>query len=80
MGADKSTSSGGGKSRKTPVQTYEQFKTPEGRAAAVQRQQKILDSTRTKTGAFANQEADLKKGILTKEPNASAKIEDEDLV
>lgn len=61
MGADKSTSSGGGKSRKTPVQTYEQFKTPEGRAAAVQRQQKILDSTRTKTGAFANQEADLKK-------------------
>lgn len=61
MGADKSTSSGGGKSRKTPVQTYEQFKTPEGRSAAVQRQQKILDSTRTKTGAFANQEADLKK-------------------
>jgi hypothetical protein len=61
MGSDKSTSSGGGKSRKTPVQTYEQFKTPEGRAAAVQRQQKILDSTRTKTGAFANQEADLKK-------------------
>ena len=65
MGADKSTSSGGGKSRKTPVQTYEQFKTPEGRAAAVQRQQKILDSTRTKTGAFANQEKDLKKAGYT---------------
>ena len=65
MGSSKSTSGGGGgskrKAKKTPVQTYEQFKTPEGRSAAVQRQQKILDSTRTKTGAFANQEADLKK-------------------
>lgn len=60
MGAEKSTSS-----RKTPVQTYEQFKTPEGRSAAVQRQQKILDSTRTKTGAFANQEKDLKKAGYT---------------
>jgi len=62
MGSSESTSGGGGsKAKKTPVQTYEQFKTPEGRSAAVQRQQKILDSTRTKTGAFANQEADLKK-------------------
>jgi hypothetical protein len=63
MGSSTSTSSGGGgsKSRKTPVQTYEQFKTPEGRTAAVQRQQKILDSTRTSTGAFANQEAELVK-------------------
>ena len=70
MGSSKSTSGGGGgrsksKARKTPVQTYEQFKTPEGRSAAVQRQQKILDSTRTKTGAFANQEKDLKKAGYT---------------
>ena len=65
MGSSKSTSGGGGgsksKARKTPVQTYESFKTPEGRAAAVERQKAILASTRTTTGAFANQEAELKK-------------------
>lgn len=60
MGSSKSTSSGGG-GRKTPVQTYEQFKTPESRAAAVARQKAILASTKTKTGAFANQEAELVK-------------------
>ena len=65
MGSSKSTSGGGGKSRKTPVQTYEQFKTPEGRTAAVERQKAILASTRTKTGAFANQESDLKKAGYT---------------
>lgn len=71
MGADKSTSSGGGKSRKTPVQTYEQFKTPEGRSAAVQRQKKILDSTRTSTGAFANIESKLPEGYkLNEKKNA----------
>jgi len=64
MGSSKSTSGGGGsksKARKTPVQTYESFKTPEGRTAAVERQKAILASTKTTTGAFANQEAELKK-------------------
>lgn len=66
MGSSRSASSGGGrKSRKTPVQTYEQFKTPEGRAAAIERQKAILASTRTKTGAFANQEKELKKAGYT---------------
>ena len=65
MGSSTSTAGGGGRSRKTPVQTYEQFKTPEGAAAAVERQKAILASTKTKTGAFANQEAALKKAGFT---------------
>jgi len=69
MGSSKSTAGGGGgsksKARKTPVQTYESFKTPEGRTAAVERQKAILASTRTTTGAFANQEKDLKKAGYT---------------
>ena len=65
MGSSTSTAGGGGRSRKTPVQTYEQFKTPEGAAAAVERQKAILASTKTKTGAFANQEAALKKAGYT---------------
>ena len=80
MGSSKSTSGGGGgskrKAKKTPVQTYEQFKTPEGRSAAVQRQQKILDSTRTKTGAFANQEADLKKAGYKLSADKSSVLKD----
>lgn len=59
MGSSKSTAGGGGGGRKTPVQTYEQFKTPDSSAAAVARQKAILASTKTKTGAFANQEAAL---------------------
>ena len=53
------------KAKKTPVQTYESFKTPEGRTAAVERQKAILASTKTTTGAFANQEKDLKKAGYT---------------
>jgi hypothetical protein len=60
MGSSTSTSS-----RKPTRQTYEQFKTPESSQAAVNRQKAILASTKTKTGAFANQEADLKKAGFT---------------
>lgn len=51
--------------RKTPVQTYEQFKTPESRAAAIERQRKIIQGTRTTTGVFANQEKELTKAGYT---------------
>jgi len=83
MGSSTSTSSGGG-GRKTPVQTYEQFKTPESSAAAVARQKAILASTKTKTGAFANQEAALvaagyklnadKSAVLTKDGATVASV------
>lgn len=63
MGSSTSTAGGGGRSRRTPVQTYEQFKTPEGAAAAVERQKAILAGTKTKTGAFANIESKLPKGF-----------------
>ena len=80
MGSSKSTSGGGGgsksKARKTPVQTYESFKTPEGRAAAVERQKAILASTRTTTGAFANQEKDLKKAGYTLSADKSTVLKD----
>lgn len=61
MGADTAGKSSGGGARKTPVQTYEQFGNSDGREAALQRQKKIKESTTTKTGAFANQEAELNK-------------------
>ena len=80
MGSSKSTSGGGGgsksKARKTPVQTYESFKTPEGRTAAVERQKAILASTRTTTGAFANQEKDLKKAGYTLSADKSTVLKD----
>jgi len=78
MGSSKSTSSGGGKSKakKTPIQTYEQFKTPEGRTAAVERQKAILASTKTTTGAFANQEKDLKKAGYTLSADKSTVLKD----
>lgn len=58
--------------RKTPVQTYEQFKTPEGRAAAIERQRAIIEGTKTTTGVFANQEAELNKAgyVLNEKKNA----------
>lgn len=60
------------KVKKTPVQTYEQFKTPEGRAAAIERQKAIIEGTKTTTGVFANQEAELKKAgyVLNEKKNA----------
>jgi len=77
MGADTAGKSSGGGARKTPVQTYEQFKTPEGREAALQRQKKIKESTTTKTGAFANQEAELTKaGYKLSEDKSSVLTED----
>lgn len=58
--------------RKTPVQTYEQFKTPEDRAAAIERQRAVIEGTKTTTGIFANQEAELKKAgyVLNEKKNA----------
>lgn len=86
MGADTAGKPSGGGARKTPVQTYEQFKTPEGREAALQRQKKIKESTTTKTGAFANQEAELtkagfklsedKSSVLTKDGKTVAGVTD----
>jgi hypothetical protein len=77
MGSSKSTAGGGGKSRKTPVQTYESFKKPEDRTAAVERQKAILASTRTTTGAFANQEAELTKaGYKLSEDKSSVLTKD----
>jgi hypothetical protein len=86
MGADTAGKSSGGGARTTPVQTYEQFKTPEGREAALQRQKKIKESTTTKTGAFANQEAELtkagyklsedKSSVLTKDGKTVAGVTD----
>ena len=76
MGSSQSTSGGGGKSKKTPVQTYESFKTPEGRTAAVERQKAILASTKTTTGAFANQEKDLKKAGYTLSADKSTVLKD----
>ena len=81
MGSSKSTAGGGGggsksKARKTPVQTYESFKTPEGRTAAVERQKAILASTKTTTGAFANQEKDLKKAGYTLSADKSTVLKD----
>lgn len=80
MGADTAGKSSGGR------QTYEQFKTPEGREAALQRQKKIKESTTTKTGAFANQEAELtkagyklsedKSSVLTKDGKTVAGVTD----
>ena len=64
------------KAKKTPVQTYESFKTPEGRTAAVERQKAILASTRTTTGAFANQEKDLKKAGYTLSADKSTVLKD----
>ena len=60
MGADTASKTSGG-AKKTPRQTYEQFKTPEGTQAALKRQSDIKASVTTKTGAFANQEAALNK-------------------
>ena len=81
MGSSKSTAGGGGgsksKARKTPVQTYESFKKPEARAAAVERQKAILASTRTTTGAFANQEKDLKKAGYTLSADKSTVLKEE---
>jgi len=86
MGADTAGKPSGGGARKTPRQTYEQFKTPEGREAALQRQKKIKESTTTKTGAFANQEAELtkagfklsedKSSVLTKDGKTVAGVTD----
>jgi hypothetical protein len=80
MGADTAGKPSGGR------QTYEQFKTPEGREAALQRQKKIKESTTTKTGAFANQEAELtkagyklsedKSSVLTKDGKTVAGVTD----
>tara|TARA_R100000278_G_scaffold22615_1_gene21170 strand:- start:915 stop:1859 length:945 start_codon:yes stop_codon:yes gene_type:complete len=79
MGSSRSTSGGGGSSnkpKKVKVQTYEQFKTPEGRAAAVNRQNQILASTRTNTGAFANQEKELNKAGFTLSADKSSVLKD----
>ena len=71
MGSSKSTSSS-----KPRRQTYEQFKTPESSQAAINRQKAILASTKTKTGAFANQEADLKKAGYTLSADKSSILKD----
>ena len=86
MGADTAGKPSGGGGRKTPRQTYEPFKTPEGREAALQRQKKIKESTTTKVGAFANQEAELtkagyklsedKSSVLTKDGKTVAGVTD----
>jgi hypothetical protein len=71
MGSSTSTSSS-----KPRRQTYEQFKTPESSQAAINRQKAILASTKTKTGAFANQEADLKKAGYTLSADKSSILKD----
>jgi hypothetical protein len=74
MGSSTSTSSSS--SRKPRRQTYDQFKTPESSQAAINRQKAILASTKTKTGAFANQEADLKKAGYTLSADKSSILKD----
>jgi len=80
MGSSKSTSGGGGgsksKARKTPVQTYESFKTAKGREEALIRQKAILASTKTTTGALANIESKLPEGYKLNEKKNAVLTED----
>jgi len=76
MGSSKSTAGGGGKSRKTPVQTYESFKTAKGREEALIRQKAILASTKTTTGALANIESKLPEGYKLNEKKNAVLTED----
>ena len=80
MGSSKSTAGGGGgsksKARKTPVQTYESFKTAKGREEALIRQKAILASTKTTTGALANIESKLPEGYKLNEKKNAVLTED----